>query len=241
MIDQERWCDAQDYEKLHWARIVRKSKAEGSSLKWYDWKAKQLMKELKPVLDLSRARVLEVGSGPVGIVSFIKGGAKFSVDPLEDFYVRHPALTELRDEDTTYLKGMGEALPFDSNCFDLVILDNVIDHSQDPESVLSEIKRVLVPSGLLYFTVNLHTRVGCFIRLFVEFLRIDRGHPFTFSLAMIRNLLRRGAFEALSEEIEDYTRAKRENISSRKMKRVVKGLIGAAEFQYKSLCRKTGA
>jgi SAM-dependent methyltransferase len=239
VVDRQRWKDAQDYERLHWAKIVRES-VGGSTLKWYGWKARNLTDKMDPFLDLSKATILEVGSGPLGIVSFISGAAKYSVDPLEDFYRVHPALTELRDEGTEYRKGMGESLPFEANHFDFVIIDNVIDHCQSPRTVLSEIGRVLKPDGFLYFTVNLHTRFGCFVRLFVEYLKLDRGHPFTFSLGKTRSLLEEMGFSILDEEIEDYGNARRKNISSKNMKRLIKGLIGAAEFEYRAVCRRAG-
>jgi SAM-dependent methyltransferase len=240
VVDRERWNDAQDYERTHWERIVQESGVGGSTLKWYGWKARILTGKMNPFLDLSRATILEIGSGPLGVVSFMKGAAKYSVDPLEDFYKVHPALTELRDEETEYCKGMGESLPFEADYFDFVIIDNVIDHCQSPGSVLSEIGRVLKPQGFLYFTVNLHTRFGSFVRFFIEFLKLDRGHPFTFSLGKTRTLLKEMGFSVLDEEIEDYRDARRRNISSKKMKRLMKGLIGAAEFEYKAVCRRIG-
>lgn len=46
----------------------------------------------------------------------------------------------------------GKILPFKDNSFDLVILIEVIEHVEDPELMLKEIKRVLRPDGLLHVT-----------------------------------------------------------------------------------------
>jgi hypothetical protein len=46
--------------------------------------------------------------------------------------------------------GVAEALPWDDGSFDLVILDNVLEHVRDREQTLREIRRVLRPDGLLY-------------------------------------------------------------------------------------------
>ncbi len=54
------------------------------------------------------------------------------------------------------IAAVGEALPFADESFDIVLSDNVIDHAEQPAAILSEIVRVLVPSGFLYFTVNIH-------------------------------------------------------------------------------------
>ena len=44
-----------------------------------------------------------------------------------------------------------EALPFKNNSFDVVISNHVIEHVQDQQLHISEIKRVLKKDGLLYF------------------------------------------------------------------------------------------
>jgi SAM-dependent methyltransferase len=58
--------------------------------------------------------------------------------------------------DTPTIAAAGEALPFPSGAFDVVLCDNVIDHAERPERIVAEMARVLVPGGLLYFTVNVH-------------------------------------------------------------------------------------
>ncbi|MGH6728568.1 MAG: methyltransferase domain-containing protein, partial [Sphingomicrobium sp.] len=37
-----------------------------------------------------------------------------------------------------------------------VLCDNVVDHSENPRTIIEEIARVLAPGGILYFTVNIH-------------------------------------------------------------------------------------
>lgn len=46
-----------------------------------------------------------------------------------------------------------DILPFENNSFDSIILDNVIEHIQYPGNLLSEIKRVLAPNGILLIGV----------------------------------------------------------------------------------------
>lgn len=238
VVNNERWYEAQNYEKIHWRRVVQRLSIGGSIFDWYDWKVEYIIDTMEPYLNLSRAKILEIGSGPVGIVSFIEGAAKFAVDPLENFYRTHYSLIELRDKETRYLGGMGEALPFRNQLFDFIIVDNVIDHCQNPDLVLTEINRVLRPGGFLYLMVNVHTHLGYLVRLFMESLEIDRGHPFSFSVGKIKRFLGEKGFSILSEDIEDYRSAKKKNISSKKVRRIAKGLMGAAEFEYKTVCKK---
>jgi ubiquinone/menaquinone biosynthesis C-methylase UbiE len=54
---------------------------------------------------------------------------------------------------------LGESLPFPDQSFNLVLCDNVVDHAESPSQIVRELTRILVPGGLLYFTVNIHHRV----------------------------------------------------------------------------------
>ena len=49
--------------------------------------------------------------------------------------------------------GDAQRLPFPSECFDVVIANNVIEHLEDPQLGTAEILRVVRPSGLVLFTV----------------------------------------------------------------------------------------
>ena len=55
------------------------------------------------------AKVLEIGSRPIGIVSFMKwGGEHYTIDPLEDFYKLNPVLSHLRNPAVHYGQGKGK-------------------------------------------------------------------------------------------------------------------------------------
>lgn len=45
--------------------------------------------------------------------------------------------------------GIGEAIPYPQEYFDIVFADNVFEHLSSPEEVLTEINRILKPGGLL--------------------------------------------------------------------------------------------
>ena len=99
------------------------------------------------------ARVLEVGSGAHGLIFYFDAPTRVGVDPLADHYARLFPAWQGRAK--TIAAG-GEGLPFDESAFDVVLCDNVVDHAEDPRRIVQEIARVLVPGGLLYFTVNVH-------------------------------------------------------------------------------------
>src|SRR6185437_16618086 len=57
------------------------------------------------------------------------------------------------------IAAVGEQLPFRDRSFDVVLCDNVVDHAESPQTIATELVRILKPGGLLYFTVNVHHAV----------------------------------------------------------------------------------
>lgn len=98
-------------------------------------------------------RVLEVGSGAHGLIFFFGTNDAVGVDPLADEY--KSLFPEWQGRAQT-LRAFGEQLPFEDESFEVVLCDNVVDHAECPRKIVEEICRVLVPGGLLYFTVNVH-------------------------------------------------------------------------------------
>lgn len=47
----------------------------------------------------------------------------------------------------------GKKMPFDDTSFDVVISTEVLEHVSDPDAYLAEVKRVLKPGGMFFFTV----------------------------------------------------------------------------------------
>jgi SAM-dependent methyltransferase len=102
------------------------------------------------------ARVLEVGSGAHGLIFRFDTSHRVGIDPLAHHYAR---LFPRWQGDATTLSARGEALPFADRSLDVVLCDNVVDHAEAPARIVAEIARVLSPSGILYFTVNVHHAV----------------------------------------------------------------------------------
>lgn len=99
------------------------------------------------------ARVLEVGSGAHGLIFYFGAPNGIGVDPLAHQY---SSLFPEWQRKAATVGAFGEALPFPDNSFEVVLCDNVVDHAESPAQIVSEIVRVLAPSGVLYFTVNVH-------------------------------------------------------------------------------------
>ncbi|HTK57097.1 MAG TPA: class I SAM-dependent methyltransferase [Gemmatimonadales bacterium] len=243
MVSLQRWGSAQEYEIGYWERQAQ-AIADGamSQLEWYRWRAEQLGERLR-ALDLGHladgsARVIEVGSGPVGVASFFPARRRVAVDPLADRYARLPGLTALRSPEVTYLKGVGEELPAETGGFDIALIENCIDHVRDIDAVMRELHRVLRPSGILYLTVNCRTRWGYLMHRTLSRLNVDRGHPHTFTPDRARRLLTHRAFELLWFETGSPHEARREDLSSPDPKTRLKGVLGVSEFVASAVARR---
>ena len=98
-------------------------------------------------------RVLDVGCGAnldYDLVLADRGIDVVGIDFAESFLALAP-----RHEHITLLQGDATNLPFSGEQFDAVICSETVEHVPDDAAVLREIARVLVPGGLLVFTVPL--------------------------------------------------------------------------------------
>lgn len=98
-------------------------------------------------------RVLEVGSGAHGLIFYFGSRQGIGIDPLAQHYA---SLFPDWQREVSTVAAYGESLPFADNSFDVVLCDNVVDHAESPATIAREIVRVLAPTGVLYFTVNVH-------------------------------------------------------------------------------------
>lgn len=159
-----RWEAAQQNELAIWQRTVRN--------------AADVFAEIAETTALVRfgreyglaagSAVLELGIGPMGIgwAAFASATKAVGIDPLprltvdtgdsgvDRFVFDLQERTEFLQADAT------NRLPLDDGSFDLIVCDNVIDHSQDPEAILSEGRRLVKPDGRLLFGVNVFSVAG---------------------------------------------------------------------------------
>lgn len=244
MVTLERWKHAQNYERGFWQRQAEQIAAGTlSQLEWYGWRAEQLAQKLNR-LGLDRltdgsARVLEVGCGPIGVASYFPARTRIAVDPLENFYAGNPVLSALRNPLVSYRQGVGESLPCEDGEFDLAIIENCIDHVQDVHAVMGELRRVLHRTGVLYLTVNSRTRWGFLAHRVLSRLRVDPGHPHTFTPARVRSMLSSSSFGLLSIQTASYWDALREDLTSSELRAKAKALLGTSEFVVSAFARKS--
>ncbi len=98
-------------------------------------------------------KILDIGCGPRGSLDWA-GEAKerIGLDPLADKY-RTIAPAE---SFTKLVQGNAEHIPFEAEYFDVISSFNSLDHVDDLDQVISEIKRVLKPGGVFLLITDIH-------------------------------------------------------------------------------------
>ena len=234
MISGSRWRKAQEYEQGFWEGVAERA-AAGSydQISFYDWRAKDLLARLHRVglshVVNERSRILELGSGPVGVVGFLSGQEKVAVDPLNTYYSSDQRLTELRSPDVSYIAAGGENVPLETGQYDLVIMENCIDHTKDPDAIMREIRRLLRDDGILYLTVNGRSRPGYFMHRLLAKLALDPGHPHTYTSARFQDMIRSFGFDILELQAASWKEAWIEDLRSNTARGRLKGLLFVSE------------
>lgn len=94
--------------------------------------------------------VLDVCCGPSSILSILgsanKAGNMVGIDSLIDRY-----LTAFNQTNNVkYITGRAEDLPFRSNCYDIALCINALDHTENWRKVIEEMVRVVKKGGKIY-------------------------------------------------------------------------------------------
>ncbi|MCY4666075.1 MAG: class I SAM-dependent methyltransferase [Acidimicrobiaceae bacterium] len=105
--------------------------------------------------DYSDKRVLDIGCGPRGSLEWAAmARERVGVDPLADDYSRMGAA----DHAMTYVAAGAESIPFEDQSFDIVCSFNSLDHVDDLEATIAEMKRLTAVGGLLLVITDVHDR-----------------------------------------------------------------------------------
>lgn len=120
--------------------------------RFYGTMARDSVDQLRCLMDLAGAHVLDVGGGPgYWADAFAAAGARYT--PL-DADAGELALHGRVPMPGTVM-GDGQALPFRDGAFDLVYSSNVGEHVPDPWRMGDEMLRVVRPGGVVFYSYTL--------------------------------------------------------------------------------------
>ncbi len=105
--------------------------------------------------DYRAKRVLDIGCGPRGSLEWATmARERVGVDPLADHYLEMGAA----EHAMTYVASGAETVPYPDASFDIVCSFNSLDHVDDLEAAIAEMKRLAAPGGLLLVITDVHDR-----------------------------------------------------------------------------------
>ncbi|HEX6208919.1 MAG TPA: class I SAM-dependent methyltransferase [Actinomycetota bacterium] len=99
----------------------------------------------------ARGRVLEIGAGNGLNFARYRDARVIALEPVADMLPRARARAVEAPVPVHLVRGVAEALPFDEEAFDTVVVSLVMCSVPDPAGVAAEIRRVLKPGGQVRF------------------------------------------------------------------------------------------
>lgn len=136
-----------------------------------------------PVGWLHDKTALEIGSGPLGMLACFHHKAGIAVDPLMPSFV--PYMHQHWKSAPMRIAALGEDLPVQDGAFDVAVAINCLDHTLEPDRILTSVARALKPGGYFFLMNNVKSRPGVAIAFVGEKLGIQRltevFHPHAFT------------------------------------------------------------
>ncbi|MCA9299959.1 MAG: class I SAM-dependent methyltransferase [Phycisphaerales bacterium] len=190
-------------ELSYWCQAVRNPRSVGLEVPSFQeafgsWQRARLeelgtflgLEDFDAVEDWCRARsAIEIGPGPFPSISVVSWKRGVAIDPLADGYAsEHLLPTNAKIDEVTFIAAPGENIPLPSGFADIVIIENCLDHVDDPQAVVTEICRLLAPNGLLWILVDL-----------MDYS--DEMHPNPFSEDRLRGLLSASGFDVVRDRV----------------------------------------
>ena len=102
--------------------------------------------------DYAGKAVLDIGCGPCGSLEWADNTRqRVGLDPLADAYRK---LVEDDNQQMSYAAAPSEKIPFADGDFDIVTTFNSLDHVDDVDATIAELKRVCSPAGKILVIVE---------------------------------------------------------------------------------------
>jgi len=118
------------------------------------------------------------------------------------------SLANKNNQGVKFLAADATKLPFKDQQFEVVVMNSVLDHTNDPEAAVKEVFRILKPKGVWLVTSPLEaelTTLHGWLTLWPKFRRHRKercGHNFAFSKKSLLSLLKQSGFKIESVTLD---------------------------------------
>lgn len=144
----------------------------------------------------SGLKILDVGCAQGGFLKYLSSKGKFNLYGT-DYVV--PKSSKIK-----FLEGTASELPYPDNFFDIVILDQVLEHVHDLQKAVIEIKRVTKGEGLIVVNVP-NMEKYCEYNRYPNFWFLIKEHIQHFNMLSMLLLFNNTNFEFLKVEFDTYS------------------------------------
>ena len=202
MVNHQKWLVAQEIEKRHWIRNRSKYVSEDFKMTLL-LRAEQNEKWISQFIELKdSSKIMEIGGAAEPLIDFFNKGMLLSLDPLNNFYLER--FQNLFNPKVRRIQATAEDIPFDSRLFDLIIIYNVLDHTQNPSKAISEISRCLRSGGVLALSVDTFPTYWLWGRRLFPLLggQDHLLHPHSFSAKKACKLIKSEGFDILEAKLD---------------------------------------
>jgi len=165
-------------------------------------------------------RALEIGIGPLclGVVSLLEPAEKWEItgiDPLPRMAL--PKLpgyleaffSELYKKNMTYIQTPAEEFDNPVNAFNLVICDNVLEHTYNPQKIINNIYNLLLPGGFLVLRENTLSHLSKWRKKIFSNKYHDKAHPTFFTFQELINIIKDNQYDIKYQQKDKYETIKR--------------------------------
>lgn len=160
-LSQKSWQDSQKNELAFWMAQKQMGNTEQYHRNHYYLHSMEgdctIFQDFVQTYDMASATLLDVGSGPQGILHVLKAFRKIAVDPLMDEYRKLGFKVD--ENDVLGIQGSAEGLSsLGLPKVDVIFCLNMLDHTRCPEAVIQEVFKALRPQGYLLIMTDMRTQ-----------------------------------------------------------------------------------
>jgi 2-polyprenyl-3-methyl-5-hydroxy-6-metoxy-1,4-benzoquinol methylase len=97
--------------------------------------------------------------------------------------------------------GSAYELPFDSERFDWIVMNEVLEHLEEPEKAIEHLKSYLDPNGKVMISVPYKEKINYSLCIHCNKLTPHNAHLHSFDMIQLRKLFRHHGYDVLKEHL----------------------------------------